>query len=295
MSTRFQEESGSVSPQDNSSDEDTEDASEGESDSRPDSLIASGKGSTYSERLAMLQGQLDRLEEGRDSEYLRQCSDLENLRDQRIFMAETWLLCEIERIQKDYEREMEQAQEEFEAKKQELKECLSQDILDKQRNAEADRTGLDLAVELIDTKPMTTRKLRRRLNEPLPTQDKRRKNTSLSSLMYVLSDSEIMDDLRSIYKGKSNMLTKSHIQSNTSDGGTYDAKIEDGKLYYNRKWFHKNQHVLLESVEHGQDCGVITAISSNEISIACLPDHSKLRVNLSQLIKGKYILKRRSA
>ena len=71
MSTRFQEESGSVSPQDNSSDEgllmintscllsrhllrfrvgalflptDTEDASEGESDSRPDSLIASGKG-----------------------------------------------------------------------------------------------------------------------------------------------------------------------------------------------------------------------------------------------------------
>ena len=35
----------------------------------------------------------------------------------------------------------------------------------------------------------------------------------VSSLMYVLSDGEIMDDLRSIYKGKSNMLTKAHIQS----------------------------------------------------------------------------------
>ena len=40
----------------------------------------------------------------------------------------------------------------------------------------------------------------------------------VSSLMYVLSDSEIMDDLRSIYKGKSNMLTKSHIQSSKCAG-----------------------------------------------------------------------------
>lgn len=88
---------------------------------------------------------------------------------------------------------------------------------------------------------------------------------------------------------------------------------------------------MLESVEHGQECGVITTISLNEVSscattllcvrvcapveyqvflsnsaspppplhtqiwIACLPDHSKLRVNLSHLKTGKYILKRRSA
>ena len=34
----------------------------------------------------------------------------------------------------------------MQAKKQELKECLLADIQDKQRNADADRNGLDLAV-----------------------------------------------------------------------------------------------------------------------------------------------------
>ena len=36
-------------------------------------------------------------------------------------------------------------------------------------------------------------------------------------------------------------------------------------------------------------------LPSPQIWIACLPDHSKLRVNLSHLKTGKYILKRRSA
>ena len=29
--------------------------------------------------------------------------------------------------------------------------------------------------------------------------------------------------------------------------------------------FHKGQHITLESVEHGQECGVITTISLNEV------------------------------
>ena len=34
--------------------------------------------------------------------------------------------------------------------------------------------------------------------------------------------------------------------------------------------FHKGQHIMLESVEHGQECGVITTISLNEVS-SCAP------------------------
>lgn len=41
----------------------------------------------------------------------------------------------------------------------------------------------------------------------------------------------------------------------TSGGGglIYEAKIEDGKLFYENRWFHKGQHIFIESKEHGQE------------------------------------------
>ena len=40
----------------------------------------------------------------------------------------------------------------------------------------------------------------------------------------------------------------------SSDGGiVYEARIEDGKLFYENRWFHKGQHVFVESREHGQE------------------------------------------
>ena len=47
---------------------------------------------------------------------------------------------------------------------------------------------------------MVTRKLRRRHYDPLPVSDKRRKPAPLSSVVYVLDDSEVEDDLKLIYK-----------------------------------------------------------------------------------------------
>lgn len=41
----------------------------------------------------------------------------------------------------------------------------------------------------------------------------------------------------------------------TSGGGglIYEARIEDGKLFYENRWFHKGQHIFIESKEHGQE------------------------------------------
>lgn len=36
-------------------------------------------------------------------------------------------------------------------------------------------------------------------------------------------------------------------------GVIYEAKIEDGKLFYENRWFHKGQHIFIESKEHGQE------------------------------------------
>ena len=47
---------------------------------------------------------------------------------------------------------------------------------------------------------MVTRKLRRRPHDPLPAVEKRRKLTPLSSLVYVLDEGEVDEDLKVIFK-----------------------------------------------------------------------------------------------
>ena len=47
---------------------------------------------------------------------------------------------------------------------------------------------------------MVTRKLRRRHYEPLPMPEKRRKLAPLSSLVYILDENEVDDDLKVIFK-----------------------------------------------------------------------------------------------
>ena len=40
---------------------------------------------------------------------------------------------------------------------------------------------------------------------------------------------------------------------NGGGGVIYEAKIDDGKLFYENRWFHKGQHIFIESKEHGQE------------------------------------------
>ena len=47
---------------------------------------------------------------------------------------------------------------------------------------------------------MVTRKLRRRHYDPLPTVEKRRRAAPLSSLVYVLDENEMDEDIRMIFK-----------------------------------------------------------------------------------------------
>ena len=56
------------------------------------------------------------------------------------------------------------------------------------------------AVDAFEPKTMVTRKLRRRHYEPLPIPEKRRKLAPLSSLVYVLDEHEVDDDLKVIFK-----------------------------------------------------------------------------------------------
>lgn len=63
---------------------------------------------------------------------------------------------------------------------------------------------IPFAVDSFEPKTMVTRKLRRRPHDPLPAVEKRRKPTPLSSLVYILDEGDVDEDLKVIFKVLSN-------------------------------------------------------------------------------------------
>lgn len=65
----------------------------------------------------------------------------------------------------------------FEDRKIELKESLMCDLEEKKRMIEMERTSVELTNDSTDPKPVTTRKLRRRPNDPVPIPEKRKRGS----------------------------------------------------------------------------------------------------------------------
>lgn len=97
----------------------------------------------------------------------------------------------------------------------------------------------------MDFKPISTRKLRRRVNPDGNvvasnggTQEKKRKQSPTISIL--LDDSSINEDLKIINKvgGKSYTQKKQPPPASTNDEPvSCDARIEDGKLYFEKRWY----------------------------------------------------------
>lgn len=157
----------------------------------------------------------------------------------------------------------------------------------------------------MEIKPTVTRKLRRRPNEPVPVVEKRRKPTTGQLLVYLLDEKEIEGDLKLISRGKT--MTPTPITTNgTSTYNTnhttivdnssqlVETRIEDGKLLYERRWFHRGQPVYVEGKDMTRFAAAISAIGNEVIWVKKVTDNNKVKINMSQLIKGKVAIKRRA-
>uniref|UniRef100_A0A674BYL6 SDS3 homolog, SIN3A corepressor complex component n=1 Tax=Salmo trutta TaxID=8032 RepID=A0A674BYL6_SALTR len=159
---------------------------------------------------------------------------------------------------------------------------------------------VDLTVDFnsMEVKPIMTRKLRRRPNDPVPIPDKRRK-----PLNYLLTDDQILEDLRILNKQlkspKRPVSPSSPDQMPTipmeAPSQRYEARIEEGKLYYDKRWYHKSQAIHLESKENTKISCVISSVGTNEIWVRKTSDSTKMRIYLGQLQRGAFIIRRRSA
>lgn len=185
------------------SDEDTEDASESEIPkheydySNNSNNITELREQMYLDKLSNLREQLYQLDAGVHPEFLRQLKRVEMQRQDRLMLNEAFQLYEMERVEREYVNEKKAALREFEDRKIELRESLILELEDRRRMIENERLSMELLSDCVDSKPVTTRKLRRRPNEPIPVPDKRRR-TSPAQLNHQLEERDIQEDLKAM-------------------------------------------------------------------------------------------------
>jgi len=326
------------------SDEDTEDASETDQQKKEDEYIEIRE-QIYRDKLAYLKQQLEQLEQGLHPDYLRKLKKLETVFKDRILLNEVWKEYEIQRAEEDYVLEKEFAGRELEEKKVELQDNLISEYEEKKRNVESERITIELTGDSMEVKPVTTRKLRRRPNDPINVNsssssgDKRRK-LAPAQLAYLLDESEIIDDLRAITRGTGTGIgnssgtssangcgysrngngiatkrsshansparhldqspTRSPIRgsysswSNSADNqAAFEARVEDGKLFYEKRWYHRGQTVQVEG-KKARFSGVISAIGTEAVWVRRPADGGKVKISIWQLCRGKYTLGRKA-
>ncbi|MBN3274913.1 SDS3 deacetylase, partial [Polyodon spathula] len=290
------------------SEEDTEDASETDLAKQDEDDYVEIKEQMYQDKLASLKRQLAQLQEGTLQEYQKRMKKLDQQYKERLRNADLFLQLETEQVERNYIKEKKAAVKEFEDKKIELKENLIAELEEKKKMVENEKLTMELTGDSMEVKPIMTRKLRRRPNDPVPIPDKRRKPAPdiLLAHMYSLQsphcDEQIMEDLRVLNKLKSPKRPASpsspeHLPSTLTESPAqrYEARIEEGKLYYDKRWYHKSQAIYLESKENTKISCVISSVGTNEIWVRKTSDSTKMRIYLGQLQRGVYVIRRRSA
>lgn len=183
------------------SDEDTEDASETDM-LKYDGEYTEIKEQIYQDKLASLKEQLRQIETNTHPEYVKRWTRVNQVYEERMQLNDAFLAFETERIEKEYINEKRAAVREFEERKSDLKESIIAELEEKKRQIESERTSIELTSEGSEPKPITTRKLRRRPNDPVPLPEKRKRGPP-TTLNQLLEDSEISEDIKNINKAVS--------------------------------------------------------------------------------------------
>lgn len=239
----------------------------------------------YQDKLANLKKQLDQLKNDIHPEYLRRYRRLEIQFKERLRVNEVYRDFSLECAERDFINEKKAAIKDLEEKRAILKENLIADFEEKRKMIESERHSMELAGDTHEAKPTVTRQLRRRANEPIPVTTEKRRKPTVSQLILLLDDREIDNDLKLISRGKAMQTVRSPNAMNSNGGSMsmnltiasslpptesysmIETKIEDGKLLFERRWFHRGQPVFVEGKEIPKFAATISAIGSEAVSL----------------------------
>ena len=145
------------------------------------------------------------------------------------------------RAEDEYILEKDSAARELDEKKVELRENLISELEEKKRHVETERITIELTGDSMEVKAPTTRKLRRRPNDPITSassqSDKRRKMAP-AQLAYLLDESEVNEDLRAITRGGTGTSTGNGASSYNRNSGAGNKRAANS---YNSPARHSDQ------------------------------------------------------
>lgn len=238
----------------------------------------------YQDKLTSLKRQLVELKNGHHPEYVRRLKKLETQYKDRLRLNEIYREYMIECVERDHVSENKAAVKEYDEKKTDLKENLLTDFEDKRKLIESERHTMELTGDCTDVKPTITRKLRRRPNEPIPVAAEKRRKPPSGQLVLLLDEKEVDSDLKQISRGKvMTPVRPSSVASNGVSGASggiggavppldnypmVETRIEDGKLLYERRWFHRGQPVYIEGKDVHKFPATISAIGNEIVSVS---------------------------
>jgi Sin3 histone deacetylase corepressor complex component SDS3 len=120
----------------------------------------------YQDKLADLKRQLAKLNEGSLPDWQKKLRRLDYMYRERLRFNEVIRDLEVTMVENEFIREKKSAVREFEDQKIYLKDQLISELEEKQKMIETERHNMELTGDSMELKPITTRKLRRRANEP---------------------------------------------------------------------------------------------------------------------------------
>ncbi|XP_015367243.1 PREDICTED: sin3 histone deacetylase corepressor complex component SDS3 isoform X3 [Diuraphis noxia] len=269
----------------------------------------------YQDKLAGIQRQLQQLRDGTHAEYVKQLKKLDAQHKNELRMNNLWRDCLLDAIEREFNRERRLAHKEFEDRNAELTETLISELNERKKAIEHDNLNMELSPDSSDQKPAMTRKLRRRPNDPVEHEiehDVKLIQESLASLASTSITTTPTIKTRDTVNSSSirkpgclpstssstagNMSPKKSQNSDTEGSSAIpDTRIEDGKLLFEKRWYHRGQPVFVEGRQMAKFPAVISAIGNETIWVKKTSDNSKFRINLSYLSKGKMSIKRRAA
>lgn len=228
----------------------------------------------YQDKFASVKKQLQQLEEGIHAEYNRKNKYLEAQRRDRDLMNQVLKAYTSELMERTYVSEIKAAAKECEEKRVELKESLISEYDEKRRIIEVERSNQDLIGDAPESKPVMTRKLRRRPNDPLPVPEKRRKTTP-TQINYLLEEKDVEMDLKAVLRGRpmAPMVRRVPLPGglgmppiSTQGDSAHEPYIEDGKLRYEKRFYHRGQPIFVSEKDMPRFAANIHTIGSDAVS-----------------------------
>ncbi|XP_032237215.2 breast cancer metastasis-suppressor 1-like protein-A isoform X2 [Nematostella vectensis] len=250
----------------------------------------------YHERLNQVEKKLEEVASELANEYVGPLAELKEMCEIRIEVSGILRDCRLENVKNKYNADEQAALQHFESEKLALMESMKAELEEKIRKLEEDKHNMDISADLW-LESHSTNKKQRKAAEAVMHPEKRRKPVTVSGpyIVYMLKEMDILEDWAAIRKAKGALARRKQQRkcsgSYPNEKCLFNARYEDGKLYYEGQWYQKGSPVIIEGKDHTSCNAMITGINTGEI-IFRRSDGCKTNMYIGQLQKGKFKIRK---